>query len=79
MMRFTHNSCTEVSGNLVVEPLLKQATTKVRVSATRLMVSWKFRNLRMFSRMERPHLTDATMPVHSRCVRTAQRSTVSTR
>ena len=78
MMRFTHSSCTEVSGNLVVEPLLKHATTKVNANATTLMVSWNSRNLRMFSRMERPHLTDATMPVHSRCVRRAKRGPVST-
>jgi len=62
MIKLTHNSCTDVSGNLVVEPLLKQATTNVNASATTLIVSWNSKNLRMFSRMDRPHFTDATMP-----------------
>ena len=54
-------ACTGVMGKRSVDPPLRHAVTKVSVSATMLIVSWKVRNLRMFSLMERPQRTDATM------------------
>ena len=61
IIKLTHNNCTLVNGNLVVLPLLQQATTKVKVRAAKLMDNWKVKNLRMFSRMLLPQRTEATM------------------
>mmetsp|Transcript_23162 Transcript_23162/g.59346 ORF Transcript_23162/g.59346 Transcript_23162/m.59346 type:complete len:387 (+) Transcript_23162:1106-2266(+) len=57
MMRFTHRSCSTVRG--VPRPVT--AATKATVSATRLTVSWNWRNLRMLPKMQRPHSTALTM------------------
>mmetsp|Transcript_8941 Transcript_8941/g.29392 ORF Transcript_8941/g.29392 Transcript_8941/m.29392 type:complete len:331 (-) Transcript_8941:2057-3049(-) len=62
MMRLTHRSCRTLSG--VPErsvKLLTMAATKATVSATRLMVIWNCRNLRMLLKTERPQSTARTM------------------
>mmetsp|Transcript_4289 Transcript_4289/g.13718 ORF Transcript_4289/g.13718 Transcript_4289/m.13718 type:complete len:322 (-) Transcript_4289:1556-2521(-) len=57
MMRFTQSSCSTLSG----VPLPVMAAITARVSATRLMVSWNCRNLRMLQNTERPHSTLLTI------------------
>mmetsp|Transcript_18343 Transcript_18343/g.31391 ORF Transcript_18343/g.31391 Transcript_18343/m.31391 type:complete len:321 (+) Transcript_18343:849-1811(+) len=57
MIIFTHSSCSTFSGSVppTTEPM--KAVTR----ATKLTVSWNWRNFRMLVNTERPHSTDFTM------------------
>eukprot|EP00760_Papus_ankaliazontas_P031722 PhM_4_TR5422/c1_g1_i1/m.84256 len=54
MMRLTHSSCTDLSGNL---PSALREPTNVSATHTTLTHSWNWRNLRMLSLTVRPHTT----------------------
>mmetsp|Transcript_27870 Transcript_27870/g.61129 ORF Transcript_27870/g.61129 Transcript_27870/m.61129 type:complete len:322 (-) Transcript_27870:1572-2537(-) len=57
MIRLTHSSCSTLSGSC--PPTM--APTKAVTRATKLTVSWNWRNLRMLLNTERPHSTLLTM------------------
>mmetsp|Transcript_2836 Transcript_2836/g.11436 ORF Transcript_2836/g.11436 Transcript_2836/m.11436 type:complete len:320 (+) Transcript_2836:370-1329(+) len=61
MRRLIQSSWDTDRGKAEVSPSLAPDTTKVTVRATTLMVSWRTRNLRMFSITERPQRTARTM------------------
>mmetsp|Transcript_25715 Transcript_25715/g.72046 ORF Transcript_25715/g.72046 Transcript_25715/m.72046 type:complete len:339 (+) Transcript_25715:611-1627(+) len=57
MMRLTHRSWMALSG----DPFWAMAPMKATSRAEKLTVSWNWRNLRMLSKMQRPHRTEKTM------------------
>ena len=65
MMRLIHSSWMACSGKGLSSPRCSSAVTNVVMQATPLMVSWKHRNLRMFSRMARPHTMASTSSLKS--------------